>query len=145
MKNNKKESYVKYDKLKQIRLTNQLDNLIESKALEENCTSSEIIREAIISFLNRNMSDKEIIHSSIAENTRKIRYLEDKVELLALIVMEQTKYMMKMLPTKQVNLNEIVDLEFEKFKKDCMKTLKKNHGGMLESMILDLYEQGVDD
>ena len=91
------------------------------------------------------MSDTEIVHSSIAENTRKVRYLEDKVELLALIVMEQTKYIMKMFPMKQINLNELVDLEFEKFRKDCMKTLKKNHGGMLESMILDLYEQGVED
>ena len=145
MKNNKKEEYVKYDKIKQVRLSKQLDNLIEAKALETNCNSSEIIREAIISFLNRNMSDTEIVHSSIAENTRKVRYLEDKVELLALIVMEQTKYIMKMFPMKQINLNESVDLEFEKFRKDCMKTLKKNHGGMLESMILDLYEQGVED
>ena len=144
MKNNKKEEYVKYDRIKQVRLSKQLDNLIEAKALEANCNSSEIIREAIISFLNRNMSDTEIVHSSIAENTRKVRYLEDKVELLGLIVMEQTKYIMKMFPMKQINLNELVDLEFEKFRKDCMKTLKKNHGGMLESMILDLYEQGVE-
>lgn len=136
MKNNKKESYVKYGVLKQLRMTEQMENLIKSKALEHNTTESEIIRQAL--------SNSEIVHASLVENSRKIRYLENKVELLALIVMQQTKFIMKMFPNRQINSDELVNIEYERFVRDCTKILKSNHSGVLESMILDAYEQGGD-
>ena len=63
MKNNKKESYVKYGVLKQLRMTEQMENLIKSKALEHNTTESEIIRQALSNYINRSMSDSEIVHA----------------------------------------------------------------------------------
>lgn len=144
MKNNKKESYVKYGVLKQLRMTEQMENLIKSKALEHNTTESEIIRQALDNYINRCMSDSEIVHASLVENSRKIRYLENKVELLALIVMQQTKFIMKMFPNRQINSDELVNIEYERFVRDCTKILKSNHSGVLESMILDAYEQGGD-
>lgn len=144
MKNNKKESYVKYGVLKQLRMTEQMENLIKSKALEHNTTESEIIRQALSNYINRSMSDSEIVHASLVENSRKIRYLENKVELLALIVMQQTKFIMKMFPNRQINSDEFVNIEYERFVRDCTKILKSNHSGVLESMILDAYEQGGD-
>lgn len=144
MKNNRKESYVKYSVLKQIRMTEQMQNLIKSKALEHNTTESEIIRQALDNYINRCMSDSEIVHASLVENSRKIRYLENKVELLALIVMQQTKFIMKMFPNRQINSDELVDIEYERFVRDCTNILKSNHSGVLESMILDAYEQGGD-
>ena len=113
MKNNKKESYVKYGVLKQLRMTEQMENLIKSKALEHNTTESEIIRQALSNYINRSMSDSEIVHASLVENSRKIRYLENKVELLALIVMQQTKFIMKMFPNRQINSDELVNIEYE--------------------------------
>ena len=144
MKNNKKESYVKYGVLKQLRMTEQMENLIKSKALEHNTTESEIIRQALSNYINRSMSDSEIVHASLVENSRKIRYLENKVELLALIVMQQTKFIMKMFPNRQINSDKLVNIEYERFVRDCTKILKSNHSGVLESMILDAYEQGGD-
>ena len=144
MKNNKKERYVKYGVLKQLRMTEQMENLIKSKALEHNTTESEIIRQALSNYINRSMSDSEIVHASLVENSRKIRYLENKVELLALIVMQQTKFIMKMFPNRQINSDEFVNIEYERFVRDCTKILKSNHSGVLESMILDAYEQGGD-
>ena len=144
MKNNKKESYVKYGVLKQLRMTEQMENLIKSKALEHNTTESEIIRQALSNYINRSMSDSEIVHASLVENSRKIRYLENKVEHLALIVMQQTKFIMKMFPNRQINSDELVNIEYERFVRDCTKILKSNHSGVLESMILDAYEQGGD-
>lgn len=142
MRNNKKDSYVKYNQIKQIRLTEQQQRLVETKAAEQNTTASDIIRQAILHYINRNMSDTEIVHASLAENTRKIRYLENKVELLALIVFQQTKFLMRVMPNRQVNSDALVENDFERFRRDCLKSLKSNHGGMLEAMILDLYEQG---
>lgn len=132
---------VKFSVQKQIRLTRRTAELIKAKALEKHTTESGIVRRALASYMNRNMSDTEIVHASLAENTRKLRYLEDKVELLALIVMQQTKFLMRVMPGRQVNSDVLVEKDFERFRNECMRMMKDNHGGMLESMILDLYEQ----
>lgn len=131
----------KYRVQKQLRLSTNMAELIEAKALEHHTTDSEIIRQAISNYVNRSMSDTEIVHASIMENTRKLRYLENKVELMALIVFQQTKFLMKTLPSRQVNSDFMVEKEFEDFMKECTKILKSNHTGVLESMILDTYEQ----
>lgn len=143
--NRKKEEEVKFSVQKQIRYSKSMDELIKAKALEHHTTDSEIIRQAINNYINRSMSDTEIVHASITENTRKIRYLENKVELMALIIFEQTKLMMKILPNKQINSDFMVDKDFEKFKANCTNLLKKNHAGVLEGMILDAYEQSGDE
>ncbi len=145
MKNNKKEDFVKYQEVTQVRLTDQQKKILNAKAAEQNTTISELIRQAVMNYINRNMSDTEIVHASLVENSRKIKYLENKVELLALIIMQQTKYLMKVMPQKQINTENLVEVEYKKFSDDCMKILKTNHGGILESMILDLYEQGGND
>ena len=145
MKNNKKDEYVKYSKIRPIRLTQQQQRLVDEKAAEQNTTASDIIRQAVMQYVNRAMSDTEIVHASLSENTRKLRYLENKVELLALIVFQQTKFLMRIMPSRQVNSDALVESDFERFRRDCLKSLKSNHGGMLEAMILDLYEQGGND
>lgn len=142
MKNNKKDDFVKYQETMQVRLTNQQKKILTAKAIEQNTTVSELIRQSVMNYINRNMSDSEIVHASLAENSRKIRYLENKIELLALINMQQTKFLMKVMPQKQINTDSLVEIEFKKFSDNCMKILKTNHTGILESMILDLYEQG---
>mgnify|MGYP002626124234 CR=1 FL=1 len=134
-----------YTEAAQVRLTKQQLELVAARALEQHTTESEIIRQALMRDMNRAMSDAEILHATVAENTRKLRYLEDKVELLALIVFEQTKFLMGVMPSRKVNTDELVEADFERFKRACMKSLKANHGGMLEAMILDLYEQGGSD
>lgn len=142
MRNNKKDDNVKFSVQKQIRLTRQMAEMIEAKALEKHTNESEIVRQALAHYMNRSMSDTEIVHASLVENTRKIRYLERKVELLALIVFQQTKFLMRVMPSRQVNSETLVEKDFDRFKNECMRSLKTNHGGILESMILDLYEQG---
>ena len=130
-----------YSVQRQIRFTKQMDELVKSKALEHHTTESEIIRQAVMNYINRSMSDTEIVHASLVENTRKIRYLENKVELLALVIFEQTKLMMKILPSKQMNSDFTVENDFKRFMQNCTKLLKSNHTGVLEAMILDSYEQ----
>lgn len=132
-----------YSVQRQLRFTKQMDELVKSKALEHHTTESEIIRQAVTNYINRSMSDTEIVHASLMENTRKIRYLENKVELLALVIFEQTKLMMKILPSpsKQMNSDFAVENDFKRFMQNCTKLLKSNHTGVLEAMILDSYEQ----
>lgn len=141
----KNEVSSKYTVQKQIRITSQMEKLIRAKALEHNATDSEIMRQALVNYINRSMSDTEIVHASLVENSKKIRYLEKKVELLALIIFEQSKLIMRMFPEKQINSEQMVQKSFDSFMKNCTEVLRKNHQGVLESMILDSYERQESD
>ena len=90
------------------------------------------------------MSDNALIYSAMQEIIRKVKYLENKIDLTAMLLMQQTKHIIKTLPNKQVNSPEIVDIEFKSFIDECSKVIKLNHGSMLESWIMDLYEQDLE-
>lgn len=139
-----KEESAKYSEQLKVRITQQQSNLIKSKALENNCTESELVRNALMYYINRSMSDNALIYSAMQEIIRKIKYLENKIDLTAMLLMQQTKHIIKTLPNKQVNSPEIVDIEFKSFIDECSKVIKLNHGSMLESWIMDLYEQDLE-
>ncbi len=143
MRKIEKPVYATYVKTMKLRLTDEMENYVKMKALEQHTTASEVIRAALNNYLNRNISDMEIIHTTLSENTRKIKFLENKIEILALMVTQQTKFIMKSFPSN-VNSgksNEMIEKEFDEFKKDCMKTAKSNRVGLLESMLLDAYTE----
>lgn len=140
----KKTTEANYTKPMQVRLTKEISNLVKSKALEQHTTESEIVRTAIIEYINHNTSDTQLLYSSITENTNKIKYLENKIEVLALLDMNLVKYIMKTLPINTANTPQMVEMLYEKFKKDCGSSLKSNHNGILESIILDTYEKEGD-
>lgn len=139
-----KEESAKYSEQLKVRITQQQSNLIKSKALENNCTESELVRNALMYYINRSMSDNALIYSAMQEIIRKVKYLENKIDLTAMLLMQQTKHIIKTLPNKQVNSPEIVDIEFKSFIDECSKVIKLNHGSMLESWIMDLYEQDLE-
>lgn len=139
-----KEESAKYSEQLKVRITQQQSNLIKSKALETNCTESELVRNALMYYINRSMSDNALIYSAMQEIIRKVKYLENKIDLTAMLLMQQTKHIIKTLPNKQVNSPEIVDIEFKSFIDECSKVIKLNHGSMLESWIMDLYEQDLE-
>lgn len=139
-----KEESAKYSEQLKVRITQQQSNLIKSKALENNCTESELVRNALMYYINRSMSDNALIYSAMQEIIRKIKYLENKIDLTAMLLMQQTKHIIKTLPNKHVNSPEMVDIEFKGFMNECSKVIKLNHGSMLESWIMDLYEQDLE-
>ena len=48
-----KEESAKYSEQLKVRITQQQSNLIKSKALENNCTESELVRNALMYYINR--------------------------------------------------------------------------------------------
>ncbi len=139
-----KEESAKYSEQLKVRITQQQANLIKSKALENNCTESELVRNALMYYINRSMSDNALMYSAMQEIIRKVKYLENKIDLTAMLLMQQTKHIIKTLPNKQVNSPEMVDIEFKGFMNECSKVIKLNHGSLLESWIMDLYEQDLE-
>lgn len=49
--------------------------------------------------------------------------------------------MIKTLPNRQSVSDEVAELEFQKFLDDSTFSLKNHHKRLLESMVLDIYQQ----
>lgn len=137
-----KKEKTNYDQKIVIRTTERIFDLIKAESLEKNTTVSEIIRQAYLEHMERNMSDAEIMHFSIAENTRKILQLEKKIDLAALIILELARKQIRSLPDTNNISDEMAEKKYQKFIEGCTVSLKKNHHGILESMVLDAYEKG---
>lgn len=142
---NYKQEHNKFLDCLNIRIPRQITKLIKAKALEHNTSTSELIRQSIMQYINRNLNDSEILHASMVETKNKIGYLEKKIEVLAIIITEQLKYLMQVMPEKKGSEYSIfTEKNYKDFMQNCETSLKANHNGILESMILDFYEQGKD-
>lgn len=137
----KKDELAKHEQTKNIRFTPRLAELIEGKAKEKGTTFSEIVRLSCMDYLNKDISDAELIYASLNDTKQRIRFLENKTELLAVFIMEIARRMIKTLPNRQSVSDEIAELEFQKFLDDSTFSLKNQHKGLLESMVLDIYQQ----
>lgn len=132
-----------YEKERNIRFTSRIYDLVECKAKENNTSFSEIVRLALIDYLEKDIKDSELVYASLNDNKQKIRFLENKTELLAIFILEMVRRIIRVLPNRPGNSDELVELEFQRFLDDSALSLKKNHGGLLESMVLDIYQQQV--
>lgn len=137
----KKDELAKHEQTKNIRFTPRLAELIEGKAKEEGTTFSEIVRLSCMDYLNKDISDAELIYASLNDTKQRIRFLENKTELLAVFIMEIARRMIKTLPNRQSVSDEVAELEFQKFLDDSTFSLKNHHKRLLESMVLDIYQQ----
>lgn len=143
--NNQKPDSAKFSVSQKVRLTEHQNKILKTKALEQNTTVSEILRTAVTNYIDRNMTDTEILYATLTEQSRKIRYLENKVEVSSILLTQMFKYFMRVLPMNASNSSEFVDTKFEDFKKDCAQVVKEYHGGFLESFVLDMYEKGAEE
>ena len=136
-----KDELAKHELTKNIRFTPRLAELIEGKAKEKGTTFSEIVRLSCMDYLNKDISDAELIYASLNDTKQHLRFLENKTELLAVFIMEIARKMIKTLPSRQIVSDEILELEFQKFLDDSTFSLKKQHKGLLEAMVLDIYQK----
>ena len=58
------------------------------------------------------------------------------------MILELVKREIKVLPNRPVVSEEIADIEYQNFMSAVKGALSGNHKGMLESMVLDFYQQG---
>ena len=126
---------------KHVRITTEMEKLINVKAAEMRTSVSDFIRKAIEDAINRNLTDTELIYSSLVDLKRKNQYQEDKIELLSILIFELVKHQLKVLPDSNLKSEEMLEIEMENFKNECLRSFKKNHGSLLESMVLNIYEK----
>lgn len=122
------------------RTTKRMMDLIRATALQENISVSDFIKQTIAEYFNRRLTDSEILHQTLNENTRHIKYLEDKTELMAYMVLGMVKEIKKSLNPTNLS-RDIIEEEMKVFEKNCFKSLKNQHPGKLSQMVMDIYEE----
>ncbi len=138
-----KEDYSKLETIKQIRFPRRIGELIECRAKEKKSTFSEIVRIACMNYLDKEIQDSQLVYASLNDAKRKIGYLETKQDLMAILIIELVKRIIKDLPSR-VNANdEITDIEFEKFLDMCTTEAKITKRGFLDSLAMEIYERSA--
>lgn len=138
-----KEDYSKLETIKQIRFPRRVGELIECRAKEKKTNFSEIVRIACMNYLDKDVQDSQLIYASLTDAKRKIGYLEKKQDLMAILIIELAKKIIKDLPSRLNANDEIAELEFEKFLDMCTSEAKLTKSGFLDSLAMEVYERSV--
>ena len=138
-----KEDYSKLETIKQIRFPRRVGELIECRAKEKKTNFSEIVRIACMNYLDKYVQDSQLIYASLNDAKRKIGYLETKQDLMAILIIELAKKIIKDLPSRLNANDEIAELEFEKFLDMCTSEAKLTKSGFLDSLAMEVYERSV--
>lgn len=138
-----RDEFGKMGEVIRIRLPLHLETEVRIKANElsgrDRGNMSQVIRDAIYSYFNSSIDDRDLLYASVNDLKEQVRFLENKIELQAVIILELTKHLLKVLPNRPSVNQEVADLEYLKFLDDVELALKQNHGGKLEAMVLDIY------
>lgn len=124
------------------RLQPNIDFLIAQKAKEKGISKSDLGREIVNKYFEEEIQDPELIYASLNDAKDKIRFLENKIDLLSVILLELVRREIKVLPYRSSVSEEIAENEYENFMHGVKSALDGNHKGMLEAMVLDIYQQG---
>lgn len=121
------------------RVTDGIANMLQAKAIRENIDMATVIREIIYQYFEDSVNDTKIISQNMIQTKRKISMLENKIEIMSLLVLQLTKAYSTTFPRKHLT-EEISDKFYEEMITELSNNMK-NHKGLLESMVLDIYEK----
>lgn len=128
--------------IRKIRFSRQMDEDLDLKRRELKMKDfSPVVRKACTEFLYRNLNEQTLLYASINDLKQRMNRLEGMIQMLCVMQMEQTKKMIRYLPLNRYVDDDVVESEYEKFEFDCGEELKKNHGGKIEAMVLDIYKK----
>ena len=123
-----------------VRVTDEIFNPLKSKSVREKIDVAAVIREIIEQYFENTLTDTKIINQNLVQTKRKIAMLDNKIEVMAMLVLELTKSYMNTFPDKQLT-PEISEKSYEEIITRLSDNMK-NHKGRIESMVLDIYEKG---
>lgn len=136
---NKKAEKARLTTVVRTRVTDEIANMLQAKAVRENIDISTVLREIIYQYFEDSVNDTKIMSQNMIQTKRKITMLENKIEIMSLLILQLTKAYSSTFPRKH-----LTDEMTEKFYEETITELSnimKNHKGLLESMVLDIYEK----
>lgn len=135
----KKNSKAILNQVIRTRVTDEIFNMVRAKAVRENIDMASCIREIIEQYFEDILTDSKIISQNMIQTKRKISMLENKIEIMSMLVLELAKSYTATFPDRHLTAEMS-----EKFYEELVTRLTnnmKNHKGRLESMVLDIYEK----
>lgn len=132
----------KYSKFVGIRFSPHMYKMIESKAIQEDSTPSDIIREACMEYFDRNYTNAEMMLQQLQELSKKISYQDDKIEIYGMLLLNLVREWYTLFKYNgRVDDNKVLlDRDIKAFEDQAAKSLK-NHPGILSQMVLNIYEK----
>lgn len=97
-----------------------------------------------MNYLDKDVQDSQLIYASLNDAKRKISYLETKQDLMAILIIELAKRIIKDLPARLNANEEIQEMEFEKFLDQCSSEAKLRNNGFLDSLAMEIYERSAE-
>lgn len=135
----KKSSKAALNQVIRTRVTDEMYNMIQSIAVRKNMGESSVVREIISQYFEDTLSDSKILSQNMIQTKRKISMLENKVEIMSMLVLELAKSYTATFPDRHLT-DELADKYYEELVARIAENMK-NHKGRLESMVLDIYEK----
>ena len=121
------------------RVTDEMFNMIQSIAVRKNMDLAAVTREIIEQYFEDTFSDSKILSQNMIQTKRKISMLENKIEVMSMLVLELAKSYTATFPDR--HLSEELSQKFYEELITRLSENMRNHKGRLESMVLDIYEK----
>ena len=135
----KKSSKAALNQVIRTRVTDEMYNMIQSIAVRKNTETASVVREIISQYFEDTLSDSKILSQNMIQTKRKISMLENKIEVMSMLVLELAKSYTATFPDRHLT-EELSDKYYEELVTRLAENMK-NHKGRLESMVLDIYEK----
>lgn len=135
----KKSSKAALNQVIRTRVTDEMFNMIQSIAVRKNMDTAAVIREIIEQYFEDTLSDSKILSQNMIQTKRKISMLENKVEVMSMLILELAKSYAATFPER--HLSEELSQKFYEELITRLAENMKNHKGRFESMVLDIYEK----
>lgn len=119
----------------------EMTKLIRRKAGEEKTSMSGYVRRVLMDKLNEDYSMQEIMVQNLQDAKKRLKYLEEKIDVFSVITFELARLVSGTLPDMASFPESVREKKYESFMNSVRNQITQKHGGFLESMVLDLYEQ----
>ncbi len=140
-KNKRRDDDQIYDAKLSIRLSKELAKKIEQQAERSHCGKNEIVRLALAEYMNRNMTDTEFFHASLADVKHRLYRVENKLKKYPAAIYAAVEELITLL--RPGIRDEELSLLMEDFGRRTANVASSNRIGAFEAILIDVME-GLD-
>ena len=92
---------------------------------------------------DKEVQDPELIFASLNDTKQRVQELERRLNLIMVILLEQTKRQIQVLPNRKSVPDEVATIEFHRFIEAVESEIRRSDRGSIESMVLDIYQRSA--
>ena len=126
-----------------VRFKPHTEYLLDLKKDELGKSRSDTIRYIVDCYFDKEIQDPELIFASLNDTKKRVQELESRLNLILVVLLEQTKRQIEILPNRKSVPEDIARIEFDRFLEAVEYEIKKGDRGSIESMVLDIYQRSA--